>query len=168
MGTLFFSRCDLYGAVGGEEANIPGALPSRLQGEWEYIQPGNTVPAEKYNITPELIEYRGYSENGRPSSFDFTGTIRFVSNYSPGAGVIIIEYEPGKKPSYSQYNNGDFCAVYYQNLQADSVQLANAIDLSGMEAPDTGTLDEAVAKFTRTNMGRFVNWSVVQPQRRVR
>ncbi|MDR2742567.1 MAG: hypothetical protein LBB98_10490 [Treponema sp.] len=161
---LFLPGCELYGKVGGDGANIPGSLPFLLRGRWVYIQPGNTVPAEQYTITDTSITY-GYA--GSPSVFDYTGTIAFVSNYSSNSGVIIVRYDPGKKPSYDLYNGGDFGAVYYRNAQADSIQLANAINLSGMSAPDTNTLEEAVKKFTRTAMGAYINWGNVQPQRRI-
>jgi hypothetical protein len=161
--------CELYGTTGGDDANIPGSLPFLLRGEWAYIQPGNDVPAERYVITDTApnpaLEY-GYG--GGVSPFDYAGTVVFVSNYSAGSGVIIVKYDPEKKPSYPLYNNGDFCAVYYRNLTDNSVQLANAINLNDMSAPDTASLDEAAAKFTRTMMGAYVDWGAVQPQQRMR
>jgi hypothetical protein len=162
--TLFFPGCDLYGRVGGEDVNIPGSLPVLLRGKWAYTQPGNTAPAEQYTITGTAIEY-GYG--GGSSVYDYAGAIAFVSNYGSGSGVIIIEYDSAKKPSYPRYNGGNFCAVYYRNLQAGSVQLANAIKLSDMSAPDTATLDEAVETFTRMKMGMYIDWGNVQPQRRI-
>jgi hypothetical protein len=165
---LLLSGCGLYGAVGGDDANIPGSLPFLLRGEWAYIQPGNAVPAERYLITDTApdptIEY-GYG--GGISPFDYGGTIVFVSNYNADSGVIIVKYAPGKKPSYPLYNDGDFGAVYYRNLTGDSVQLANAINLSDMSAPDTASQEEAVEKFTRMMRGSYVDWSAVQPQRRM-
>ena len=156
--------CELYGTVGGDNANIPGSLPFLLRGEWAYIQPGTSVPAERYVITDTALVY-GYG--GGASPFDYAGTIAFVSNYTSDSGVIIVKYDPGKNPGYPNYNNGEFCAVYYRNLADGSVQLANAINLSDMSAPDTATLDEAAAKFTRMMMGVYVDWGAVQPQRRM-
>jgi hypothetical protein len=164
LAALFFSGCDLSDRTGGEDANIPGSLPFLLRGTWEYKQPGNTEPAEQYTITDTAIEY-GYG--GGSSVYDYAGTIAFVSNYDSGSGIIIVEYDPAKKPSYSRYNDGDFCAVYYRNLQSGSVKLANAINLSDMSAPDTATRDEAVEKFTRMKMGIYVDWGTVQPQVRI-
>jgi hypothetical protein len=165
---LFFPGCDLYGRVGGGDANIPGSLPFLLRGTWAYTQPGDTASADQYIITETAtgtaIEY-GY--DGGSSVFDYAGTIEFVSNYDSGSGVIIVKYDPAKKPGYSQYNSGDFCAVYYRNLQAGSVQLANAINLSDKSAPDTATLDEAVEKFTRMKMSLYIDWGNVQPQVRI-
>jgi hypothetical protein len=166
---LLLSGCELYGKVGGDGPNIPGSLPFPLRGTWVYIQSGNDVPAEQYIIADTdtvdgpSIEY-GYG--GGSSPYDYAGTIAFVSNYSSDSGVIIVKYDPAKKPEYSLYNGGDYGAVYYRNLRAGSVQLANAIKLSDMSAPDTATLDEAVEKFTRMMMGTYVDWGAVQPQQR--
>jgi hypothetical protein len=164
LAALVFSRCELYGKVGGDGANIEGALPWLLQGEWAYIPPHSDRPSEVYTITAETISY-GYAGEDNTGT-NYAGKIRFVSNYSAGSGVIIIEYT--EKPSYALYNGLPFFAVYYRNLNEDWVQLANAVNPDQQSAPDTATLEEAVAKFTRMNMGNFVSWPVVQPQRRIR
>jgi hypothetical protein len=161
---LLVFGCELYGKVGGDEANIEGALPYLLQGQWAYIPPGSERASEIYMITPETIAY-GYPGDDNIGT-SYTGTIRFVSNYSADSGVIIIEYT--EKPSYALYNGLPFFAVYYRSLNADWVQLANAINPDLQSAPDTATLEEAVAKFTRLTMGNYVNWALVQPQRRVK
>jgi hypothetical protein len=160
---LLFSGCDLYGKVGGDDTNIQGALPDLLRGEWAYIPPGSDILSEAYRISGDTVSY-GYGGGSSPT--DYTGTVRFVSNYSSDSGLIIIEYS--SPPSYALYNGLSFFAIYYRNLRSDMVQLANAIDLGDYSSPDTATLEEAVAKFTRMTMGNYVDWGVVQPQRRVR
>jgi hypothetical protein len=161
---LLLSSCELYGKVGGDDTNIEGALPQQLQGEWAYTPPGSEIASEVYVITAETIRYGYAGQNDIGTGF--AGNIRFVSNYSSGSGVIIIEYT--EKPSYDKYNGLDFFGIYYRNLTAGSVQLANAIAFPDYSAPDTATLDEAVAKFTRMKMGLYVDWSVVNPQRRIK
>jgi hypothetical protein len=161
---LLFSRCELYGKVGGDDTNIEGALPYRLQGEWAYIPPGSERASEVYTITADTIRY-GYAGDNNIGT-NFKGNIRFVSNFSGDSGVIIIEYT--EKPSYALYNGLPFFAIYYRNLNAGWVQLANAINPDLQSAPDTASLEEAVAKFTRMTMGNYVNWAVVQPQRRIK
>jgi hypothetical protein len=169
---LSFTGCELYGKVGGADVNLPGVLPDMLRGEWTYTQPGSNDPAERYIIekgSPEnneadTVQY-GYGGGADPT--DYKGVIRFVSNYSEDSGVIIIEYTEAEKPSYPLYNGNSFFGIYYRNLKDNSVQIANSINPDN-SAPDTPTLDEAIKKFTRFNMGTFVNWGVVQPQRRVR
>jgi hypothetical protein len=159
---LLLSACELYGKVGGDNTNIQGSLPDLLRGEWAYLPPGSDVASELYAISGNTLSY-GYG--GESSPTDYTGLIRFVSNYSSDSGLIIIEYS--KPPSYALYNGLPFFAVYYRNLRSDTVQLANAVH-PDYSAPDTATLEEALGKFTRMNMGYYVNWGVVQPQRRVR
>jgi hypothetical protein len=161
---LLFSGCELYGEVGGDGASIPGALPDLLHGRWAYIPPGSDIPSEAYTVTGDTIEY-GYGGINDVET-GFKGVIRFVSNFSSDSGVIIIEYTV--RPSYHLYNNLGFFGIYYRNLKADTVQLANATNFPDYSAPDTATLEEAVAKFTRMRMGLYVDWGVVQPQRRIR
>jgi hypothetical protein len=160
---LFISGCELYGKIGTDDANIQGALPELLRGEWVYIQPGSSVPAERYVIEDNTVQY-GYG--GGESDTNYKGTIRFVSNYNNTSGVIIIEYT--ERPSYPLYNGNSFFGIYYRNLESDTAQLANSINLAAhYSAPDTATLNEAIEKFTRLGMGSFVDWGVVQSQRRV-
>jgi hypothetical protein len=159
---LLLAGCDLYGKVGGADTNTEGALPSLLRGEWVYIQPGSSTPAERYVIDNDTLQY-GYG-NGE-SDYDFKGNIRFVSNYNATSGVIIIEYT--QKPSYPLYNDNSFFGIYYRSLATNTVQLANSINLYDLSAPDTATLEEAIGKFTRINMSNYVGWGNVQPQRRV-
>jgi hypothetical protein len=163
LGVLFFPRCELYGKVGGDDANIEGALPYLLQGEWRYIPTSSGAPADSYVITGTALTY---SYGGGGADTDYAGDIRFVSNYSADSGLIIIEYTV--KPSYSGYNGNSFFAIYYRGLSSNSVQLANTTVLPAYTCPDTATLEEAKAKFTRMTMGNYVDWSVVQPQRRLR
>jgi len=163
--TLLLPCCELYGKIGGSDENIQGALPPLLRGEWIFIQPGLSTPAERYLIEENTIQY-GYG--GGELEYDFKGTIHFVSNYSMDSGVIIIEYFNSHRPSYAGYNGNSFFAVYYRNLKTNTVQLANSINLADLSAPDTATLEEAIAKFTRLKMGSFVDWGVVQHQSRVR
>jgi len=164
LAVLLLSGCELYGKVGGEDTNVQGALPDLLRGEWVYTPPGSAIPSERYVIDNTTIQY-GYG--GGESDTDYKGNIRFVSNYSNTSGVIIIEYIEGERPTYSKYNGNSFFAIYYRNLGSTMVQLANAINLSDSSAPDTVTLDEAIEKFTRLKIGNYVDWGVVNPQKRV-
>jgi hypothetical protein len=154
---LALSGCDLYGKVGGDDSNIPGGLPFQLQGEWLSFSYGN--PSDSYTVTNAEIKYDDGGAGG--GTMSYTGTIRFVSNYSSSSGVIIIEYTV--RPAYGGYNGNDFFAVYYRNVTANTMQMANTTVLGPNTCPDTETLDEAVKKFTRMRMGNYVDWSVVQP-----
>jgi hypothetical protein len=157
MVLLLLSGCNLYGTVGGDDINISGGLPYKLQGEWLSYSYNN--PSDGYIITDTEIAYNG---GGAISpDFDYTGTIRFVSNYNSDSGLIIIEYT--SRPSYTGYNGNDFFAIYYRNLKANTMQMANTTIRPANTCPDTATLEEAVEKFTRMQMGNYVDWGVVQP-----
>jgi hypothetical protein len=101
----------------------------------------------------------------------YTGTIVNNPNFTASAGVIIIEYTL-PKPKYYEYDTnppygiingiisgpinppGDFYAIYWKELTAGSVELANAWNISDMTpagAPETTTLGEAKTKFTLDN-----------------
>jgi hypothetical protein len=160
---LLFSGCELYsyGTVGGDDTNIEGALPYLLQGKWVFPQ---ASPDDVYTITGTTIKYESASD----AAFGYEGTIEFVSNYSSDSGLIIIKYTI--KPTFTSptvYNGKEYFAIYYRNLNSTWVQLANTTDLSSSISPDVNFLDEAVKKFTRMTVGDYVNWSIVQPQRRI-
>lgn len=169
---LLLPACDLYGAVGAKDANIEGEFPDLLLGTWAYIQPGQELPAERYIIKSNSLDYAyaggGENESGTAASSgtNFAGIIVFTASYSQDSGLLIIQYT--KMPAYSLHNNGNFTAVYYRDLGEDSVRLANAINLDGYASADTFTLEEAKAKFTRDSAALYVDWGVVQPQRRAR
>jgi hypothetical protein len=160
---LFFPGCELYGKVGGDDANIEGALPYLLQGEWAYIPTTSGAPSDGYVITSTTIEY---SYRGARTDMDYKGEIRFVSNYNSNSGLIIIEYT--KKPTYAGYNGNDFFAIYYRIHSSNLMRMANTTTLPAYTCPDTATLEEAKAKFTRMTMGKYVDWSVAMPQTRIK
>jgi hypothetical protein len=172
---FLFVGCELYGKVGGANVNLPGLLPEMLRGEWSYTQPGATEVAERYIIQKTTVtdnnnedieeDFIQYGMDTKTNT-NYKGIVRFVSNYSETSGVIIIEYT--EKPSYAFYNGNSFFGIYYRIIDNDTIQIANSINPDGLSAPDTATLNEAKEKFTRFNMGTYVNWGTVQPQKRVR
>jgi hypothetical protein len=159
----FFSRCELYGKVGEGDANMEGALPLLLPGEWVFPL---AAPDEVYTITDTRITYTSASD----PAFSYEGRIEFVSNYRSNSGLIIIKYTDTGKPTFPAYNGKDFFAVYYRNLNSGWVQLANTTILPppASTSPEVDSLEEAKEKFTRMTMGKYVDWAVVQPQRRIR
>ena len=155
------SGCDIYGRVGIDDTNIPGTLPELLVGECVF--PATGVPSERYIISETTLQYIDSAGGG---SFSFKGRIVFVSNFSSTSGVIIIRYI--EYPDFPGHNGNSYFGIYYRNLGRYSVQLANAAEITdNFSAPDTATLEEAIGKFTRGQMGRYVDWGAVQPQRRV-
>jgi len=156
------SGCDIYGRVGIDDTNTPGTLPELLLGQWVF--PAAGAPSERYIITESTVHYIDGAGGGM---FGFKGDIVFVSNFSSTSGIIIIRYRENHYPQYWGHNGNSYFGIFYRNLGRYSVQLANATEITdGFAAPDTATLEEAISKFTRGRMGRYVDWGVVQPQRR--
>ena len=144
-----------------DDTNYPGELPDGLIGEWVF---SGDYGEDTYIITETTLEY--------PADFGFgyDGTIEFVSNYNSISGVIIIKYSPAGHPDYDIwgttepfYNGNDYTAVYYRELKADTVQMAGAVNLVDYSSPATFTLEEAIAKFTRANSVKYIDWGYVMP-----
>ena len=151
---MFFTLVFLAAILGGcdingeDDTNYEGTMPGGLQKTWSGSGDG-------YIIGSAALQYT--------SDYDgaFTGTISFVSNYSANSGVIIVKYT--KPPTHliwgtnqPFYNGKDYTAIYYQNLKSNTVQLASVIDLGDFSSANTATLEEAKAKFTRSQTGNYV------------
>jgi hypothetical protein len=115
-----------------------------------------------YALTASGIEY----DDGFGSGY--AGAIKYVSNFTSTAGVIIIEYDDGHKPTYydsfENYGNpdhivplkGNFIGIYYKNLkQGVSVQIGGAYIDGGAEA---ATIDAAKSAFTAGNEGTYMSY----------
>jgi hypothetical protein len=125
----------------------------------------------------------GEQENGTGGSalsinMGYIGIVRTVNvfNGDPNRGAIIIEYLRGCAPQWDpDIKDGQrpFFGIYYKKTGADTVQLANPVDLTAMANGDKyytemATLQEAIAKNTVANDPAFIVWSVVIPQDRVK
>jgi hypothetical protein len=139
-----------------------------LNGTWVY---NSDYGSEKYIIdtNAKTLEYEG----------NFKGKIHETTYFTSSSGVIIIEYDVDGKPEYWDYSNfpevegpypplGDFLGIYFINLSATSVQLANASDATYTDSYyrcEAASLNEAKTKFTADNVDLFIfDWSYVQPQ----
>jgi hypothetical protein len=106
----------------------------------------------------------------------YIGIVRTINifNGDAGAGAVIIEYLEGCYPRWAMdvvFWPLPFFGIYYRVLSADSIQMANAVDLDALGAgkayyTETATLQEAIDKNTAENSGKFVSWGVVIPQTR--
>ena len=144
-----------------DDTNYPGVLPEGLIGKWVFSGPYGD---DTYIIGETTLEY--------PADFGYgyDGTIEFVSNFNSASGVIIIKYSAAGRPDYDIwgttdpfYNGNDYTAVYYRELKANAVQLAGVVNLADWSSPATFTLEEAIAKFTRGNAGKYIDWGSVMP-----
>jgi hypothetical protein len=123
------------------------------------IETWTSTYGDSYNITSTKLTYDdGYGGGS-------AGTIKYVSNFSDVAGVIIIEYDEDHKPSYWEYDEnwqpvkelplkGDFIGIYYKDLKSGvSVSMAGAYIDGGAEEK---TLDAAIKAFTMGNEGKYI------------
>ena len=118
------------------------------------------------------------SEGGESMGFGFMGLVRAINIFNGNIkrGALIIEYFEGADPlwlSGQGLTRGEkpFFGIYYKVLDSDTVQMANAVDLSALNAgkfyyTEQGTLDEAIKTFDVENEAEFISWGVVIPQNR--
>jgi hypothetical protein len=131
-------------------------LNPKLIGTWtsEY--------SDSYTITGTKLDYDDGFGGGNG------GTIKYVSNFTATAGVIIIEYDPDHKPTYydsiDNYGDpahivplkGNFIGIYYKNLKSGvSVQMGGVYVDGGAEK---ATLNAAIATFTMGNEGTYMSY----------
>jgi hypothetical protein len=151
---LLFTGCDMDGG-GGSIAPVEDKLDANLIGTW------SSLYDDEYVITANKITYDdGYGGGS-------AGTIQYVSNFTNSAGVIIIKYDDGKKPSYWDYDDdwnptielplkGDFIGIYYKDLKPGaSVSMGGAYIYGGAEE---ATLDAAKKAFTAGNEGKYMTY----------
>jgi hypothetical protein len=106
----------------------------------------------------------------------YAGIVRAINifNDDTGRGAIIIEYLDNACPTWDNdiaYGQRPFFGIFYRTLGPDTIQMANAVDLSALAAgrkyyTETATLEEAVAKNDVSNEAEFISWGVVLPQDR--
>jgi hypothetical protein len=141
----FLGGCNVNGE---DDTNYEGALPESIKKTWSSSGDGYIIGTNNFQYTSD---YDGA----------FTGVISFVSNYSANSGVIIIKYT--NPPTHliwetdqPFYDGKDFTAIYYQNLTGNTVQLATVVNLVDYSSVNTASLEEAKAKFTRSQIGNYV------------
>jgi hypothetical protein len=134
-------------------------LNQNLIGKWMDAGAGDS-----YTITTAELSYN--------SGFggDYAGTIKYVSNFTSTAGVIIIEYDADHKPKYyAGYDpdtyepigdplplKGNFIGIYYKDFKPGvSVQMGVAYTDGGAEK---ATLDAAKAVFIVGNEGTYMTY----------
>lgn len=127
-------------------------LNSGLIGEWKSEYEGGE---ELYTITATTLIYSDTYLGV------WGGKIVYVSNFSAGAGVLIIEYDADKKQYWTDWDtfaditpSGNFYGIYFSGLKQNSVMLANTSDQKANSGPsETETLQKAIEKFTLGNKG---------------
>ena len=148
---------------GGTQTPVIPTAPPELAGRWEDNQ---SWSVDGFIVEANRITY--FFESPFFEMPTYAGTIRHVSIFSDSAGVIIIEYDPDRKPSYydglGNFGNpdyllplrGSFIGIYFRNLVPGvSVQMSKAFVDGGAEKP---TLAEAIAAFTVGNEGTYIGF----------
>jgi len=124
-------------------------VPAGLVGTW------SSGGGDEYSIKGTKLSYNG--EDG-----SFSGTIRYISQFTDTSGVIIIQYDKGHEqvyytgyettPPYAPIgdplpsSNGSFYGIYYDSLEPGvSVEMANAFWLGGAEQ---GSIKAAKTAYT--------------------
>ena len=133
-----------------DEPNEQGSLPAALIGKWisnfgDYFEFTNAGGVQTIK----------YDDGGFGSGYQ--GSIDFVANYDSKSGVIIVKYTD----STNKNKPNPFHAIYYLNLSNNTtVELNNTWDTTRADYDaDTITLNEAITKFTRGNMGNYMDLS---------
>ena len=144
--TALFGGCKLDGAE--DDVNQPGTLPGGLVGKW-------TTAYDYFEISKSAnTEIVKYDDGGY--GFGYEGIIKFVSNYDSKSGVIIIQYTTGAPDAARPFH-----AIYYLDFTGRTISLNNTFDATAADYnADAATLEEAAGKFTKGNMGNYIDASM--------
>ena len=131
-----------------------------LNGKWTFIS-----GAYSYSITVNASEQTIVYENS------YEGQIANSPDYGAVNGVLIIKFTKYVEADYSNYPdvtynetnayNGKFGALYWNELKAHSVKMADAYE--GYSHAMYSTFEEALANFTMNKAGSYVDWSITAP-----
>jgi hypothetical protein len=151
---LLFLSCPMEGGEGGGSGGSGssggGGTPPSLFGTWlGVVLPENTP--DTYVISAGTLVY---DDNSAAYQFEYAGDIKEIAAFTNGAGVIILQYTSVHP---SQGTVGDFFGVYYRELSAGTVKMANAYDLNSKEYPSADSLEHAQTQFTAGNAGNYVS-----------
>jgi hypothetical protein len=167
---------------GGGDAKYPVVgLDPKLAGTWRAEFPSAW---EQYDITSGTLTYGGSyagSYGTGPYGEYFAGNIVYAEQFSDKAGVIIIEYLPGREGTWYSLSNQShpdgytFYGIYYHQMNGNgsagtTVYFSNTSDQDpsgpyGQYGPsETETLAQAKARFTEGNMNNWMDRSVGDPQ----
>jgi hypothetical protein len=145
---------------------------------------GYTASLDDYILLYDDTVY-GQNDGGEGGNggwnFCYIGIVRDLNvfNKDPKRGAIVIEYIQGCAPKWldrwPESANGarPFFGVFYREIDANTVQMANAVNLAALYAgkryyTEKPTLPEAIAGNSVENEAEYISWGVVIPQSRER
>jgi hypothetical protein len=105
----------------------------------------------------------------------YLGVVKAVNLFGAAAGAVIVQYLEGCFPNWDEDFIGPpphcYFGIYYRIIDADVIQMANAVILENLGAgkkyyTEAATLDAAIAKNSLENEAKFVSWTAATPQER--
>jgi len=140
---------------GSSAADVTG----NLNGTWKDSYSTVTI-----NSSAKTIKYLN----------NYEGTIENSPDYTASNGVLIIKFTKYWEGDYDSYpditynettdNNEKYGALYWKNLTADSVYMADAYN--GLTHAMFAALAEAQANFTMDKAGNYIDWSILAPYKK--
>ena len=153
---FLFLGCPMEGSSGGGGGN--NTITGNLVNTWEYVyDPGGANEfITTIKITKTTITYEG----------NYTGTIVNPPNLTTQSGVLIIQFTKyannyDGNPVTTHANVGKYGALYWKDLSANSVYMADAYE--GSTHTMFSNLQEAKTNFTLDNVGDYIDWSITSP-----
>ena len=150
---FLFLSCPMEGSTGGgggDGGGGGGGNTPTLYGTWQgVVKPTNTP--DTYTISATELRY---DDNSPAYNFEYKGSITKIVTFDNASGVIIIQYT--EVPA-SQGTVGGYFGVYYRDLSAGTVKMANAYDLSQNAYPSAASSGDADKMFTEGNAGKYVS-----------
>jgi hypothetical protein len=143
-----------------------------------YATPPPIDPDDYFVLYDDTV-YGQFDDSDPPQpswGFAYIGIVRAINifNGDKKRGALIIEYLKGAAPQWEpDIKDGQlpFVGIYYRQLNSDTIQMANPVDLAAQAAGDKkytekATLAGAIALNTVENEAEFISWGVVIPQDR--
>ena len=189
------------GGGGGVSPDRRYTLDPKLLGEWKFVWANDeSNGVERVTVTDAknksgsfgTFEYDGgFGDGANGDDGDgggdgsYAGDIMWVERFSDSAGILIVEFWPGREVSWMSLDDGGgwqphpegyrFYGVYYINYTGNggpgsTCFFANTNDQDpnaqwGQYGPtETATLEQAKAQFTQGNMNQLLDLSVGDPQ----
>jgi hypothetical protein len=144
-----------------------GSASGNLNGVWTFHYKGNDTtqdPPVYYDYVTTIKIANGTYEYGDTQSggyaFWYKGQIANSPEYTAASGVLIIKFTAYTADST---RTGKYGAVYWTQLTANSVRMADAWTGPPYVHTLFDTLQEARTNFTIDRMGDYIDWSITSP-----
>jgi hypothetical protein len=170
---------DFDAVMAGKDALFPSFEPETYTEQSGSAVPGPGDYFVLYDDTPYGQSDDGSGGQTESFGYGYLGVVRALNifNGNLDRGAIIIEYFKGCSPRWLETSQGlqpgqkPFFGIYYNVLNNNTVQMANAVDVAslvnnGWYYTETETLAESIDKNDVENEAEFISWGVCIPQDR--